>query len=353
MPQNKILINRLQEYYGKILKHNGDLQTAACCTDGSPPENIRKILEQIEPEVLSRYYGCGSPIPPEIEGLRILDLGCGSGRDAYILSKLVGENGYVLGLDMTEEQLAVAEKYRDAQMKTFDFPKPNVEFKLGYIEDLESVGIANDSFDVVVSNCVINLSPDKRAVFREIFRVLKPGGELYFSDVFSDRRLPEKLIHDPVLHGECLSGAMYIEDFRRILISLGCADYRTISRKKININNPEIEKRIGVAQFYTITVRAFKLPELEDICEDFGQAALYLGTANENPHYFDLDDHHRFFKGKITPVCGNTVSMLKDTRFGKHFSIIGDRSVHFGPFPCGPEPSSTNSTDSNESSCGC
>lgn len=353
MPQNKILINRLQDYYGKILKHNGDLQTDACCTKDSLPENIRKILEQIEPEVLSRYYGCGSPIPPEIEGCRVLDLGCGSGRDAYILSKLVGENGYVLGLDMTEEQIAVAEKYRDAQMKTFGFSKPNVEFRQGFIEDLESAGIANDSFDVVVSNCVINLSPDKRAVFREIFRVLKPGGELYFADVFSDRRLPEKLMHDPVLHSECLSGAMYIEDFRRMLSSQGCSDYRTVSRKKININNPEIEKRIGAGQFYTITVRAFKLPELEDICEDFGQAALYLGTANENSHYFDLDDHHRFFKGKITPVCGNTVSMLKDTRFEKHFSIIGDRSVHFGPFPCGPAPSSTNSDGSDENSCGC
>ena len=116
---------------------------------------------------------------------------------------------------MTDEQLDTAQKYIDYQTKQSGYARPNVEFQKAYIEDLKEAGIKDNSVDVVISNCVINLSPDKQAVFSEIFRVLKPGGELYFSDIFTGRRLPEYLKDDPVLYGECLAGALYREDFRR------------------------------------------------------------------------------------------------------------------------------------------
>ena len=106
------------------------------------------------------------------------------------------------------------------------------DFRQGYMEDLRALGIDDDSIDVVMSNCVLNLSLDKRAVFGEIFRVLKPGGELFFSDIFSDRRVPERFHSDPILHGECLAGAMYTEDFRRLLRDLGCLDYRVTSSRQ-------------------------------------------------------------------------------------------------------------------------
>jgi arsenite methyltransferase len=210
----------------------------------------------------------------------------------------------------------------------------NVDFKKGYIEDLNTLGIKANSIDVVISNCVINLSPDKHSVFNEIFRVLKPGGELYFSDVFADRRVPDNLKNDPVLCGECLAGAMYIEDFRRMLQIIGCPDYRIVVKAKIDLNNPEIENKVGMINFYSMTIRAFKLDNLEDICEDYGQVAIYKGSIGGYPHFLDLDDHHRFFTGKPLLVCGNTASMIQNTRFSKHFSIIGDRSIHFGPFDC-------------------
>lgn len=213
--------------------------------------------------------------------------------------------------------------------------RPNVEFRLGFIEDLRSFGLEDSSVDVVISNCVLNLSPDKPAVFKEIFRVLKPGGELYFSDVFADRRVPERFHCDPVLHGECLAGAMYREDFRRLLRELGCLDYRVITSSPISLNSPEIEARIGMIGFSSTTVRAFKL-KLEDICEDYGQVATYRGTINDYPFWFDLDDHHRLFTGKPMLVCGNTASMLQETRLARHFVVSGDRSVHYGPFDCGP-----------------
>ncbi|MDR9366057.1 MAG: methyltransferase domain-containing protein [Balneolaceae bacterium] len=327
--------NEVKEYYGKVLKKSKDLKSSACCTTESLPDWQKEILKDIEDEVVTRFYGCGSPIPLDLEGITVLDLGCGTGRDLFMVSKLVGENGHVIGIDMTEEQLEVGRRLTDKQTKRFGFEKPNVSFLNGYIEDLDSVGLEDNSVDVVISNCVINLSPDKKRVFSEIFRVLKPGGELYFSDIFTDRRVPRELQEDPVLYGECLSGAMYMEDFRRLLRETGCLDYRVLSESPISLDNPEIEKKVGMINFYSMTIRAFKLNSLEDICEDYGQVAVYKGSIPHAPHRFELDDHHIFETGKPMLVCGNTAAMLEETRFKNHFTVAGDRSVHYGAFDCG------------------
>jgi len=327
---------KLRDYYGRVLSKSSDLQTNACCTAGSSlAGDIQSALKRVHPEILARFYGCGSPIPAALDGCTVLDLGCGTGRDVYVLSQLVGEQGRVIGVDMTDEQLSLARQHVDYHMDTFGYRQANVDFRQGFIEDLRALDLADNSVDVVVSNCVINLSPEKEAVFREIFRVLKPGGELYFSDVFADRRIPSHLTQDPVLHGECLSGALYVEDFRRMLARIACLDYRTMASSPITIDNPEIEALIGMVGFSSVTVRAFKL-ELEDICEDYGQIAVYSGTIPNHPHYFDLDDHHRLFTGKPELVCSNTAAMLRDTRFGQHFEVHGDTSVHFGVFDCAP-----------------
>jgi len=321
-------------YYGKVLKGKKDLKTGACCAVTAFPEPVKSIIKKIEPEILDKFYGCGSPIPPLLEGCHVLDLGSGTGRDVYILSALVGEDGLAAGIDMTDEQLAIAVKYKDSQMERFGFKRCNVDFKKGYIENLKGSGIKDNSQDLVVSNCVINLSPDKESVFSEIFRVLKPGGELYFSDVFADRRIPGEIKADPVLYGECLGGALYIEDFRRMLRRLGCNDYRVMSKRKISIDEPLIADKVGDTGFYSMTIRAFKLADLEDTCEDYGQTACYNGSIPFFPHQFQLDDHHIFISHKPVLVCGNTASMLSNTRFGKHFKITGDKGRHFGLFAC-------------------
>jgi arsenite methyltransferase len=338
----------VKEYYGKVLQSTKDLKTTACCTTETIPDHHKEILAQIDDEVISRFYGCGSPLPESLEGKTVLDLGCGTGRDVYLASKLAGPDGYVIGVDMTDEQLDVARQHLDSQMERFGFDKPNVDFRKGYIEDLKTLGIEDNSVDVVISNCVINLSPDKKSVYSEIFRVLKPGGELYFSDVFADRRVPHNLMDDPVLYGECLSGALYIEDFRRILREIGCPDYRVVTGHDIEIEDPEIERKVGMINFRSLTIRAFKLDSLEDICEDYGQVATYLGTIPEAPHRFILDDHHTFHTGKPMLVCGNSSAMVEETRFGEHFRVDGNRSVHFGAFDC--EPASA-SDGENQGSC--
>ncbi len=327
----------IRHYYGEVLKSSDDLKTGACCPLEAMPEAVRTLLADVHPEVKDRFYGCGSPLPPALDGMTVLDLGCGTGRDVYLLSRLVGEHGQVIGVDMTPEQLEIALRHQVWHAERYGHAQSNVSFVEGYIERLEACGIADASIDAVVSNCVLNLSPDKERVFAEIFRVLKPGGELYFSDVFADRRIPPELRTDPLLLGECLAGALYGEDFRRLLGQVGCNDARSVSQSPIALLDAQIEARIGMVGFRSITMRAFKLP-LEDRCEDYGQSATYRGTIAELPHAFVLDDHHRFETGRPMRVCGNTFDMLARSRYADHFGLLGDTSVHFGLFDCATGP---------------
>lgn len=329
------LRSKVSEYYSKItVEDEGKMQTNICsCASDAMPEYLKEIRSELPDEIITRFYGCGSPIPRAIEGKTILDLGSGTGLDVYILSKLVGENGKVIGVDMTDDQLDIANKYKDQMADKYGYSKTNVEFRKGYIEDLKSIGIEDESIDVVISNCVINLSPFKEEVFKEIWRVLKPGGELYFSDIFADRRIPEEIANHDVLRGECLGGAMYREDFRRLMNKIGWADFRYVSSSESSIGNDDIEDLIGNIKFYSDTISAFKIPDLmEDICEDYGQVAIYKGGILNNKFYFDLDDHHGFFLDKPELVCGNTAAMLGETRYNNHFEIIGNRENHFGAF---------------------
>ncbi|MBI1891430.1 MAG: methyltransferase domain-containing protein [Burkholderiales bacterium] len=324
----------VQEYYGRTLQHSGDLKTSACCDISQVPEWLKPLLARIHPEVLSRYYGCGLVCPPLLEGCRILDLGCGSGRDVYALAQLVGPKGQVIGVDMTEEQLAVAERHKAFHRDAFGYD--NVRFLHGYIERLDELGLDPGSFDVIVSNCVVNLSPDKDAVLKGVYRLLKDGGEFYFSDVYADRRVPAVVRNDSVLYGECLGGALYWNDFLSLSQCYGFADPRLVADRPLAITDPELAARTGSIRFYSATYRLFKLDGLESACEDYGQAVIYRGGIPGHPHGFALDKHHDIETGKVFPVCGNTWRMLHDTRFKEHFSFIGDFSRHYGLFAgCG------------------
>lgn len=326
--------DEVKEYYGKILQKTEDLKTNACCTSAAPPKHIRQAMANIHDEVMGKYYGCGLCLPEDLEGLSVLDLGCGAGRDVYIASQLVGPKGRVVGVDMTKEQLDVAIQHKDWHKEKIGYS--NVDFKLGFIERLGELGLADASFDVIVSNCVINLSPDKDAVLKEAYRLLKPGGELYFSDVYSDRRVPQALREDTVLWGECISGALYWNDFHNLAKKCGFLDPRLVSDSPITVNNPELEAKCGRIKFYSATYRLFKLDDLESHCEQYGQAVIYKGTVERLPDAFDLDGHHTIEKGMVFPVCGNTWKMLHDTRFKRHFDFIGNFDTHYGIFDgCG------------------
>ena len=289
---------------------------------------------------MSKYYGCGSPFPAgSLTGLRVLDLGSGSGRDCYVCAALVGPEGSVTGVDMTREQLEVAKRHVDAYTAdVLGYARPNMRFVEGCIEDLKTAGIEDGSIDLIISNCVVNLSNDKRAVLAEAYRVLAPGGEMFFSDVYSDRRLSAAAKTDPVLVGECLGGALYEQDFLRLAREVGFTDPRMYEPKQlIEVHDERLRAVLGESRFYSITYRLFKLDGLETLCEDYGQAVRYKGTMEGAEHALVLDDHHVFQTGKWYEVCGNTASMTAESWMGAHFDLIGDRAVHYGLFDCGGE----------------
>jgi len=158
--------------------------------------------------------GCGNPraIAALQPGEVVLDLGSGGGFDAFLAAREVGEQGHVIGVDMTPAMLS------KARANAARGGYPNVEFRLGEIENLP---VADNSVDVIISNCVINLSPDKPRVFREAWRVLKPGGRLAVSDVVASVELPETMRDDPYLHSACVAGASLIGEIESWLAAAG------------------------------------------------------------------------------------------------------------------------------------
>ena len=235
----------VRQYYGKTSGNSDNLKTSAFTTDANMPANAKAVVPLLNNEVIERCKDYGIVIPEALEGCNVLELACGAGRNCYIISKLVGPEGKVVGVDMTDEQLEVANRHIDFHTKRFGYDRPNVDFKKGYIEKLADLGLIDNYFDVIVSNCVINLSSDKDAVLREAYRVLKPGGELYFADVYSDRRMPQELVDDPMLFGECLSGALYWNDFLEIARRHGFNDPRLLSDSRITISNKKVAAKVG------------------------------------------------------------------------------------------------------------
>ncbi len=343
----------VSKYYGEELQTTNDLQTNACCTLSKPPKHITAALSQISEEVKSKYYGCGLTIPSAVEGLKILDLGSGSGRDCYIASQLVGENGYVVGVDMTDAQIEVANNNIEYHREKFGYKQSNVRFIKGNIENLGELNLEKESFDLIISNCVLNLANDKLKVLKDAYNLLKPGGEMYFSDVYSDRRVPQKLQDNRILWGECLSGALYWNDFLNFAKKAGFTDPRVTEDKPVTVDNPELEELLGDIEFYSVTYRLFKIADLESDCEDYGQAVRYKGGIPEEEFAFELDNHHYFPKGKIESVCGNTYNMLHQTRFQKHFDFYGTWDTHFGIYEgCGGNiPYTITDGESTTSSC--
>ena len=320
-----------KEYYGEILESSEDLKTTACCTLEMIPNRIKEVMPYIADEIKDKYYGCGSPIPLVLKNQRVLDLGCGSGRDIYILSKLVGDEGNVYGIDMTKNQIEVAKKYQEVQQKRFEHNRINTHFIHDYIENIDQHFKPN-SLDIITSNCVINLLENKQEILKKVYSILDMGGEFYFSDVYASRRLSSEVRTNKVLHGECLGGALYVNDFLRFAKEAGFVEPRMVSSKEIEITDDSVKELVGNTQFYSITYRLWKLEDLDMVCEDYGQFATYKGGIEESSLEFELDSNHLFEINRPERVCKNTAMMLENTRYAEYFEIIGDTKQHFGEF---------------------
>ncbi|MCG8441625.1 MAG: methyltransferase domain-containing protein [Caulobacterales bacterium] len=345
-------LRAVQDYYGSTLSGTSDLRTDACTSLEAPPPHVAAALADVHRDVRARYYGCGLVAPEALEGARVLDLGSGAGQDVYVLAKLVGERGAVVGVDATPAQLEVARAHQAWHAERHGYAASNVSFLEGDIGALDRLDLEPESFDVVVSNCVFNLVADKAAVFRAAHRLLKPGGEIYFADVYADRRLPPELARDPVILGECLGGALYWSDFRAIAADAGFPDPRCVTERPLAVRDAAVAEAIAPARFAAATFRLFKIAGLEPGREDYGQVVRYRGGIAGAEEAFTLDARTRFARGVEAHVCGNVWRMLTETRFAPFFDVVSEGGAHQGPFEPFP-PLTAWSGDGAEAGGGC
>jgi len=303
----------IRQFYGQAAEKP---QAELCC----PTRPDEDDLAHIPREVVDRFYGCGSPVSSAClaPGETMVDLGSGAGIDCFIAAKKVGAEGHVFGIDMTDQMLNVA---RDCQPKVANtLGYDVVEFRRGY---LEQIPLENAMTDVVTSNCVINLSPDKPRVFREIWRVLNDHGRMVVSDIVSDREVPPRMRTDGQLWGECISGALTEERFLAVLERTGFYG--------ITVLEKSFWKEVQDCQFYSITVRGFKF-EKKLNCTYVGQHAIYLG-----PQKAVVDEEgHLFPRGTPVEICTDTAEKLSRSPYAGSFVIVD------GPTGTGDVPATDN-----------
>ncbi len=216
--------------YAKVARQGSSCcSTSSCCVGTDQAKDISKTIGYSDaemnavPEGANLGLGCGNPVALASlkEGDVVLDLGSGAGFDAFLAVQRVGKSGRVIGVDMTPEMVA---KAKDNAKKWI---YSNVEFRLGEIENLP---VENNSIDVIISNCVINLSPEKQKVFEEAFRVLKPCGRLMVSDLVLIKELPEAIKESVEAYVGCLAGAVMKDDYLRFIENSGFQDIKIISQ---------------------------------------------------------------------------------------------------------------------------
>lgn len=213
--KSESITTAIREHYGAVARG----EASAC---GAPVEDVARSIGYTEEELAlagdaNLGLGCGNPLAlTQIKpGMTVLDLGSGAGFDAFLAWNRVGPTGHVIGVDMTDDMLALARQNAEKRGAT------NVEFRKGMIENLP---VESGTVDYVISNCVINLSPDKPAVFREIARVLKPGGRFAVSDIVLLKTLPEALVRDISAYVGCISGASLLTDYLATALAAGLRD---------------------------------------------------------------------------------------------------------------------------------
>lgn len=234
----------VKERYGSIA--SGD---TSCCSDASSVQLYDDTtLQSLPSDVINLSLGCGDPVT--IAGLklgeRVLDLGSGGGIDCFLAARQVGESGYVIGVDMTPAMLEKANANKAKMGVT------NVEFRQGYIEALP---VEDNTIDVIISNCVINLSPDKPAIFREAFRTLKPGGRISVSDIVTEGEFSEEMRADAAKWAECVTGAVDIDLYTGMIREAGFANIQIVNKASAE---GIVERKEGMPSIYSARITAYK-----------------------------------------------------------------------------------------------
>lgn len=329
-------------------------QEDLCC----PVDYDRDLLSLLPREIIDKDYGCGDPSRYVREGDVVLDLGSGSGKICYMAAQLVGSHGRVIGVDMNDAMLALARKYQGEMAEKLGGDR--VRFVKGLIQDLaldveatdhwlaehpisshedllalktwqarqkrERPLIGDDSVDLVISNCVLNLvdDGDKRQLFAEIGRVVKPGGRIAISDIVSDEPVPPSLKEDPELWSGCISGALREDEFLQGFVDAGFVAVR------LDKWGDEPWRVVEDIEFRAVTVTAMK-PE-GSACLDVGHAVIYKGPYEK---VYD-DEGHVFLRGKRMAVCERTFRFLTQGPLKDDFIGIAPAESGQGQPWCAP-----------------
>lgn len=366
-----------------------------CCPSGYDFSGLRSFIPD---EVLKISYGCGTPagLATVQPGETVLDIGSGGGIDCFEAARLVGPTGRVIGLDMTDTMLEIARRNAPIVAHNLGYPSSVVEFRKGMAD---AMPVEDNTIDLVISNCVINLAPDKRTVFGEMFRVIKPGGRFTISDIVSDRIVPQYLIHDTEKWGNCLSGALPLSEYVGGMMEAGFLGVHQVRFTPWQV--------LDGIHFLSVTLTGYKLPQFAETNEigfatlrgPFSRVIDELGTTYQRgiPHainsrtvqllnrpsvapllilsaepqrlepsdqgyiailpeqapcvwkgHFAMltgpfveasdDDHHTFRRGEPVEICSKTLKVLETEPYAKHFAIINraGRAVSGEAVPCDP-----------------
>jgi ubiquinone/menaquinone biosynthesis C-methylase UbiE len=367
-----------------------------CCPTSYDMAQLKSFIPE---EVLKISYGCGTPagLKTVSAGETVLDIGSGGGIDCFEASRLVGPTGRVIGVDMTDTMLDIARKNAAVVAANLGYPASNVEFRKGMAD---AMPVEDGTIDLIISNCVINLAPDKRKVFREMFRVAKPGGRFTISDIVADQTVPQYLVHDADKWGDCLSGALTLSAY-----IAGMADAGFLGVHLVKCSPWQV---IDGIHFFSVTLTGYKLPPATDpspfryatlrgpfnrvvdergtayqrgipqpigsedalllssppCAEHFVLTASPLWLDDKDPrwtaifpaqapctwggHYALLagpfveaadDDRHVYRRGEAVEICSKTLDVLQTEGYAPHFAILNRAGQQVGgaSVTCAPD----------------